>query len=243
MAAFKKVTLIANPAKPKAAELRAEVAEFLKDKGVSISSDGEILITVGGDGTILYNKENSRKPIFGIGSATSFICQAIDVDWKERLSAVLEGKFEREERFMLACELNGKRLPDALNEVAVRNTEHRILTLRLGVDAKKYIFRADGILFSTPTGSSAYCYSCGGDELAPNTRAYEIVAIAPFRRSFEPLIVGEDAVSTLTVEAHCKWSVIIDGQFVYPFDYGVQELRVFKSERTVSFIKPVIKRK
>ncbi len=231
----KSAVVIANPKKREAEKLLEEVKKFLTKKGVEVTEqDADIFIAIGGDGTILYNKGHFDKPIFGIGSKSSFLCQANEQDWREKLSVILGG-FRIQERLMLSSELEGKRLPDALNEVCVRNKEHRILVMKLGVDGKEYSFRADGVLFSTPTGSTAYSYSCGGSEMEVKERRYQIVAIAPYRREFAPAIVPESAECSLVVQSECDADVVIDGQYVVPLAEEAN-VKVFASEKGAKFV-------
>lgn len=235
MEKVKSAVVIANPKKREAGRILGEVEKFLSENGVEVMErEADIFIAIGGDGTILYNKGHFDKPIFGIGSASSFLCQANEGDWREKLSGILEG-FRIQERLMLSSELEGKRLPDALNEVCVRNKEHRILEMKLGVDGKEYSFRADGVLFSTPTGSTAYSYSCGGSEMDVKERRYQIVAIAPYRREFSPTIVPHSAVCSLVVQSECDADVVIDGQYVVPLAEEAN-VRVFASKNKARFI-------
>jgi NAD+ kinase len=228
--------VVANPKKKDAVALRSKVVSFLKSSGINVAPRGGTVVAIGGDGTILFNKRHYGKPFFGIGSASSYLCHATEHDWKERLGHVVRHGYKTEKRLLLASSLDGKRLPDALNEVCVRNKEHRILYLFLTVDGRKFKFRADGVLFSTPTGSSAYCYSCGGDEIERNARAFEIVGIAPFRRTFKPHIVNENAKCHLVVESECDADVVIDGQYVYPIKRK-SRIEVWKSEKDFLFVK------
>jgi NAD+ kinase len=234
MKPVKSAVVVANPSKKNAIETRKQVLEFLGEKGVRISGrSADLFIAIGGDGTVLFNKGHFDKPIFAIGSESSFICQAQHHDWKEKLGKILGG-FQTEERAMLSSELDGKKLPDALNEVCVRNKEHRILAMHLKVDKKDYAFRADGVLFSTATGSTAYSYSCGGEEMGQTDTRCQIVAIAPYRRSFEPMIVPQGAISTLIVESECDADVVIDGQHVFPLERSAV-VKVYASGKKAKF--------
>ncbi|MEM4390131.1 MAG: hypothetical protein QXG98_05745 [Candidatus Micrarchaeia archaeon] len=226
-----------NPKKPESERVQAEVESFLLARGVRLSRKRpDLLITIGGDGTLLWNKEFTRAPVFGIGSAHSFLCQATMANWRERLEALLAG-FRIERRAMLAASLNGKRLEDALNEFVVRAAGHRVLAFELCASGTCMSFRADGLIFSTPTGSSAYAYSSGGIELPPHARCYEIVAIAPYRRAFEYAVLSDAVRSTATVVSEMPAFVAVDGQFVHPFE-GKAVLRVWKSSRTTDFAIP-----
>lgn len=238
---IKTAIVISNPKKKSAGKIAKQVMGFLGSRGIKAVLGREragavkpvkadLLVAISGDGTILYNKNKYDAPIFGIGSRKSFICQANERDWKGKLGQVIEGKGRIQPRLMLSSELDGKRLPEALNEVVVRNRAHRILELKLWVGKRKFEFRADGIMFSTPTGSSAYAYSCGGKELGKTERNYEIVAIAPFRRAFKPMVVSEDTICRLEIESECDAHAVIDGQFAYRLKRS-SKVRVWKGRR------------
>jgi NAD+ kinase len=212
---LKSATVVANPKKGWAEATMSEVKSYLSTKGVRVSDSGEILIAIGGDGTILYNKPHYNKPIFGIGSHTSSLCQARHDNWKQILPKLLSG-YKVEKRLMLSSKLDGIALPEALNEVAIRNRAHRILVLMVKIGSKPHVFSADGILFSTSTGSTAYCYSAGGKIMTPASRKYQAVAIAPYKREFSPSMIDEKTKSMVEVESECDADVIIDGQFVFP---------------------------
>ncbi len=253
---IKTAIIISNPKKKSAGKVALQVKEFLEGRGIRAVFGKEkagaakpiradLLVAISGDGTILYNKNSYDAPIFGIGSRKSFICQANERDWKGKLGRIIGGAERKgklgkaiaggekiENRLMLSSELDGKRLPDALNEVVVRNRAHRILELKLWVGKKKFEFRADGVMFSTPTGSSAYAYSCGGRELKKTAREYEIVAIAPFRRAFKPMVVPENASCRLEIESECDAHAVIDGQFAFRLKRS-SKVRVWKGSRGV----------
>ncbi len=233
--------VLANPKKKQAKQLKKEVLKFLKDQGIKTrAKEPDIAIMISGDGTILYNKQKHNAPIFGIGSYTSFICQSTNLNWKTKLSKVLKGRYEIQERSMLECMLNGKKLPPALNEYCIKTTGARVIRFTLSfeksIDKRKIDFKADGVIFSTPTGSTAYAYSCGGKELEPNSEKYEIVAIAPFRRNFDPMVLDDRVVSNLSIETDQKMSAIVDGQSSFPLKKGKNSAKIFKSEDTVSVI-------
>jgi NAD+ kinase len=236
MAMVESATVLFNPKKREGAGMKREVEKFLLQHGVKLREKGEMVIAIGGDGTILYNKRYYDRPIFGIGGELSFLCQATMKNWRGRLGRVLKG-YRTDKRMMLASELDGKRLPDALNEVCIRRRMHRVLRMKLAVAGRRYALGADGVIFSTPTGSTAYAYSCGGKELQPHARRYGIAAIAPLRRGFKPLVVGENMVSRLLVEEGGEnTDVIIDGQLVFPMKKR-SRVKVYKSGEIVRFVR------
>ncbi|MEM2137583.1 MAG: hypothetical protein QW568_00665 [Candidatus Anstonellaceae archaeon] len=220
--------VLANSKKPIARKIKSEVENFLQQKGVRLSSaKPQLIITVGGDGTVLFSKKFYGIPYFAIGSRTSFICQATFSDWRGKLASALR-KLRTEQRLLLASHLNGKPLPLALNEIGIRNPEPRVLSIHLscGIGSRRestgirsmvsqqnhFAFRADGILFSTPTGSPAYCYSCGGKKMKKSDLRYQAVAIAPFRRAFKPTIISRKSACTIRISGRERAHIFIDGQ-------------------------------
>ena len=227
-----------NPRKPDAKSLRRQISRFLRDAGVRIRSPAraQMLITIGGDGTILYNKNRYQRPIWAIGSDTSFICQSNRKRWKKELEPLVRRGFSVEKRFMLSATLNGKRLPDALNEVVVRSQHHRVLRIKLRVGRKMFRFSADGIIFAAPTGSTGYAYSAGGKEMRATDGRYQIVPIAPYRRMFRPVIVPPSAVCRVELIGRCRADAVVDGQMHQPIRKG-SRLVVRKAKRSLEYVK------
>jgi NAD+ kinase len=230
-----RAAVAANRKKPQTAALRREVERFLRAHGVSLSKKPQLVITIGGDGTVLYHKKHYGTPYFAIGSNTSFICQATFASWRGKLSRVLL-HLRAEKRLMLSCSIDGKKMPLSLNEIGVRNPEPRVLSMHLAVGKKHYAFRADGLLFCTPTGSPAYCYSCGGKQMKKNGARYQAVAISPFRRTFAPLILSRGARCTLRLSGPERAQFFIDGHLFRQFT-SKNTLRVWASAKPFLFAK------
>jgi NAD+ kinase len=240
-----RAVVYANRRKPQAAALRREVERFLRLRGVSLSARRpQLIITIGGDGTVLYRKKHYGTPFFAIGSQTSFICQATFANWRGKLSRALSSLCT-ERRLMLECSIGGRRMPLALNDIGVRTPEPRVLSLHLeAANAKAggrarsrhYAFRADGILFCTPTGSPAYCYSCGGRQMKRNDAHWQAVAISPFRRIFKPLTLSRGARCTLRMSEPERAQFFIDGHCFRLFS-AKHTLRVWASKRAFLFAK------
>ncbi|MCL6088922.1 MAG: hypothetical protein M1530_02020 [Candidatus Marsarchaeota archaeon] len=237
---LKRVAFASNPLKAHARRLRGRMGAYLRQVGVQVVSPrrAQVLITIGGDGTILYNKNRYRRAVWAIGSDTSFICQSNKKRWRKDLEPLVLGGFRTEKRLMLAATLNGKSLPDALNEVVVRSQYHRVLELQLSVGRRRIFFMADGLIFSTPTGSSAYAYSAGGREMERAARRYQVVPIAPYRRLFKPMVLGEHEVCRVRVVGTAKADAVVDGQMHRPIRGG-SELVVRAARRDFEFVRPV----
>lgn len=235
MARIKRATVIANERKYAARKVKRQVLAFLGESHPRPSPRKHLIITVGGDGTVLFAKKYYGTPFFAIGSATSFICQANFSNWKQKLSSTLRHE-KNEKRLMLSAKLNGKTLPPCLNEIGIRNPEPRVISIHLQIGKRHYAFRADGILFSTPTGSPAYAYSCGGKEMKKGERRYQAVAISPFRRLFKPAIIPAATSCTLRISGHEKAQLFVDGQQVGTFTQK-DTLRIRGSKKEFLFAK------
>lgn len=240
--AHKKITsvlLIPNPKKPKAIQLAKQAKHFLAENGIGItkkSNCADFLLLISGDGTVLYNKDKYDLPIFAIGHERSQICQAKEKNWKQALASAIKN-FTLDERAMLSCFVNGKHAFDSLNDVVVRGRNHRVVKFRLEAPKHSGIFFADGIIFATPTGSTAYSYSCGGPKLNPHagTRKYVVAAIAPYKRSLLPFVLPDSAVSRLTVLSS-NADLVFDGQLVRRLAKNAK-LVIKKSKKKVKLIK------
>ncbi len=229
--------VMANEGKPIARKVKKDVQGFLRSRGIAHSPHSpQLLITVGGDGTVLCSKRHYGIPFFAIGSSTSFICQAKFSDWKRKLSSALSRQ-KLEKRLLLESRLNEKALPLSLNEIGIRNPEPRVLSLHLSIGKRHFAFRADGIMFCTPTGSPAYCYSCGGKQMKRGENAYQAVAISPFRRLFSPTIIPAGAYCTLRISGKERAQLFIDGQEAGIFTEK-KTLAVRGSKKKFLFLSP-----
>ena len=230
-----RAAVFANRKKPQAASLKHEVEGFLRAQGVALSGKPQLVVTIGGDGTVLYHKKHYGTPYFAIGSNTSFICQSTFANWRGKLARVLR-RLKSEGRLMLECSIDGQKMPLSLNEIGIRNPEPRVLSLHLAAGKRHHAFRADGLLFCTPTGSPAYCYSCGGKQMATGGLRYQAVAISPFRRTFAPLILARGARCTLRLSGEERAQFFIDGHLFRTFT-SKNTLRVWASRRAFLFAK------
>ncbi|NLN43287.1 MAG: NAD(+)/NADH kinase [Methanosarcina sp.] len=188
--------------------------ERMKEEGV------ELIISVGGDGTVLRNiaKMKDPLPILGINMGTlGFL---VDVEPENALETIEEVnyRFSYIERMRIDVFLNGKMLETATNEIAIMSAKPaKIIQFEVYVeDCILDSMRADGVIFATPTGSTAYAMSAGGPIISPRVNAIVIVPVAPFKLSSRPWVIPSDSEITIKLSAPKKEAVIaIDGQKSY----------------------------
>jgi NAD+ kinase len=188
--------------------------ERMKEEGV------ELIISVGGDGTVLRNiaKMKDPLPILGINMGTlGFLVDVEPEDALETIEEVIYG-FSYIERMRIDVFLNGKMLETATNEIAIMSAKPaKIIQFEVYVeDCILDSMRADGVIFATPTGSTAYAMSAGGPIISPRVNAIVIVPVAPFKLSSRPWVIPSDSEITIKLSAPKKEAVIaIDGQKSY----------------------------
>ena len=101
MKKFSRALVVANEKKPIATQVKKDVQKFLLQRGMKLSAaNPQLVITVGGDGTVLFSKKHYGLPFFSIGSQTSFVCQANFSNWRKKLAAALRSH-KLEERLLL----------------------------------------------------------------------------------------------------------------------------------------------
>ncbi|HRU12150.1 MAG TPA: NAD(+)/NADH kinase, partial [Methanomassiliicoccales archaeon] len=151
--------------------LEREMAERFKVPGHLLEEmDVDIMVTVGGDGTILRALQHSKAPIFGINAGDlGFLTVVSEEELEEGIENLLKGNYELEERIKLQTTVGGRRMPDATNE-AVLHTAHvaKIRHFQVFVDGEMAMnVRSDGIVVATPTGSTCYAMSLGAPLIDP----------------------------------------------------------------------------
>lgn len=198
--------------------LDVDTANKLKKRGSRIREmDVDLLICVGGDGTILRTLHYLRgtTPVLGINMGTiGFLADVQPENAISALTKVLDG-FEVERRERLAVNVKDGTIPYALNEaVVITSNPGKMLHFAIFVDGEEWErLRADGVVFATPTGSTAYAMSAGGPIVHPGVNAAIIVPIAPFKLSARPTVVDINSEINLELLVTKDAELVIDGQF------------------------------
>lgn len=188
-------------------------------------ADVDMLLTVGGDGTILYTLLHSGLPICGINMGEmGFLTTSEPEDLSDTLDRLLAGEYEIVERMKVQPRLNDEVLPSAANEVVVKTPRpSRVLTLRLDADGKEAMeVVADGLIVASPTGCTGYSLSAGGPFVDPRVETFIVVPLAPFNLHARPLLLPPESTLELTLVEPDKMGLLsVDGQVereVHPGD-------------------------
>lgn len=201
-------------------------ADMLGKKGGVKRSDvsglSDLIILIGGDGTFLSVAEsvvNAQIPIAGFNLGTlGFLTELRKDKIYSSVKKLVKGEFRISERKLL--EVNFKdETSMSLNDVVFSKGDiARIIKLRLEIDQVDVSeIRADGLIVSTPTGSTAYSLSAGGPILAPEVNGVVITPICPHSLTFRPFVVPDSSEIRVTLSSDSDNVVItIDGQKVIP---------------------------
>lgn len=216
------------------------IAEVLGVDGKPIGDmDVDILVTVGGDGTILRALQKTKAAIAGVNAGVVGFLTSIDTkNLEERLDLLKNGQFTIEERMKLKVCKNDERLLDCTNE-GVLHTSHvsKMRHFEIFVDDDRALsIRADGIIVSTPTGSTCYSMSVGGPIIAPGVHAFVISMIAPFKLYVRPIVVPASSQIKIKLVRDRDCVLVLDGQ--EEIDVGPDEVVAFsKSEEKSKFVR------
>jgi NAD+ kinase len=205
-----------------------------------INEKADIVVTIGGDGTILLTLEQIDKPIFAINSGgMGFLAEVESKYAIEGLQRVIDGNYNIEERAKLKIILDGKRLADATNEVTVQSDRiAKILYLKIFVDDDLIeTMGADGVIVATPTGSTSYSLSVGGPIMDPTVNAMIIAPLAPFKLSARPWIIPLEKNVRMRLLAKSKETkLVIDGRDAKSVT-SESDIVVTGSEKKARFIR------
>ncbi len=235
--AFNHIGILFHPKLPQSLPLGNEIAAFLRDQErhpwlCSAWDEDEVkrripdldlLITLGGDGTVLRAARMASLagvPILAVKVGRLGFLSEFEPDvWRKHLSPILEGNFWLEERMMLHAEVQreGARLYsfEALNDVVVsRGALARIVRLATYIDGGYMTtYAADGVIVSTPTGSTAYALAVGGPILPPELKNILVIPIAPHLSLDRAIVLSKGASVHIQVSTDHRAMLTVDGQF------------------------------
>ncbi|MBQ6976393.1 MAG: NAD(+)/NADH kinase [Selenomonadaceae bacterium] len=206
----------------------------------------DMALSIGGDGTLIGVCRRFREhevPVCGINLGTlGFLADIEPRELEVRLAKILSGEYIVENRLLLsgfiANELQEKFLGNAINDVVIsKGGSARMLHMEIFVNNTHLTnCKADGLIVSSPTGSTAYNLSAGGPILNPNIRALIIIPICPHTFQMRPLVVSEDDEVRIKVTANSDLSVTLDGQESFKLPPS-DEVVVRKSKMTAQIVK------
>lgn len=203
--------------------LESNSATMIKEKGISLNKlckEVDFLVSVGGDGTLLSvvrKSFNYEKPVLGINLGTLGFLTDINMDELEKfLNDFKSNVYRIDNRMMVEGTLNLNSFV-AFNDIVIsRKSISSMISIDAKIDGKPFnSYYGDGVIVSTPSGSTAYNLSVGGPLVYPLTEAFIITPVAPHSLTQRPLVMPADFEIEFTITDNQGAVVIVDGQDIY----------------------------
>jgi NAD+ kinase len=256
-----KVGLVSRLDEPRALEVAATLAKHLRKKGIIVKPElelakrgrlgggedlsnlkADLIVTVGGDGTVLKTTmtiPEPETPILAVNMGRRGYLT--EVEPSKALRAVelfARSKCRLERRAKLSVHLDGTHVVDALNELVVSSgSPSKMLDLRLSVDSAPLLqFRGDGLIVSTATGSTAYALSAGGPVVDSAVDAFVVTFICPLEFLRPTVLSMERSLSIQMADPKLRALVVADGRFQRELTKGVK-LSVHKAKYDAVFVR------
>ncbi|MGD9971061.1 MAG: NAD(+)/NADH kinase [Sulfuricurvum sp.] len=240
LAAIKRVGILLRPSTPELKDLFFDVKKIFESRGIEVIIDNisggmidvmgqpfdmlcrncDFLVTIGGDGTLISAVRRSygfQLPVLGIHAGKlGFLADVDSSELENFVDKMLEGDYRIDQRAMLQATISGKNGQNdiiAFNDIVLtRPSIAKMIHIETFVDGRSFnTYYGDGVVISTPTGSTAYNLSAGGPVLFPMTQVFALTPICPHSLSQRPVVLpGHFEIEMKTPDASAL--VIIDGQ-------------------------------
>lgn len=266
-AAFERVGILYHPKKPDSRQLAEQIGHYLRENGkrdiwlesaweegatVAHLPDADLLITLGGDGTLLRAARMGAEfevPMLGVKMGRlGFLAEVQPHDWQAPIARMLAGDYWIEQRLMVRVRVE-RRSPesgeivsscvyDALNDVVLsRGNLARVVRISAELD-DSYLttYTCDGLIVSTATGSTGYALAVSGPIMPPELRNILVIPIAPHLSMDRAVILAEGATIRLRAFSDYPPMLTVDGQVVVEVEEG-DEVIVVGSPHLARFVR------
>jgi NAD+ kinase len=213
-----------------------------------LARDIDLMLVLGGDGTMIATARmlgDVEVPVMGVNfGGLGYLAEFPIDELFPALEAILAGDYKVERREMVAAELwRGETLVTrnrVLNDVVINKSAlARIIEIEAYLNGQFVnLFRADGLIVATPTGSTAYNLSAGGPVIYPSMNAIVITPICPFTLSNRPIVVPDDSlIEVRLITKNEEVALTLDGQVGFPLQAGDRAV-IRKSKTTFNLVQP-----
>ncbi len=251
---FKNIVIVSNRDDPRVTEPLALLTKHLKQSAVKVLPaealpDADLVVAIGGDGTMLYASRMVRQtgtPILGINRGRlGFLADVTPDEMIGSLNQVLAGDYSTDSRLLLEARLhrsdNTETVAYALNDVVLQRRETgRMVDFETRVGSQ-YVntHSGDGLIVATPTGSTAYALSCGGPIIEPQLDAIVVVPICPHTLTDRPIVIssGQPVEINLLQRDDTKAEITVDGFSVGGIEPD-DKLRISAANTRVTLVHP-----
>lgn len=211
--------------------------------GEAIFENADIIIAVGGDATILHTAKSAAKyakPVLGINAGHLGYTAGLEKDELDSLGLLFSGEYSISERMMLKASVrdSGEKTFYCLNDAVVKaGSLSKMINISVELEGQNIEYRADGVIFATPTGSTAYSVSAGGPVVDPSIGGILLTPICPHSLISRSIFINENTVLRARAYAGEKAEVYltVDGEIEYPLSRDAV-VEISKSDKTAKLI-------
>ncbi|NYT05660.1 MAG: NAD(+)/NADH kinase [Methanomicrobiales archaeon] len=252
------VVLISRPDDPEASAYTGALAADLETLGYRVTFErrtgealgkagtdfsdieADIAVVIGGDGSVLLTIQQLKRqiPVIGINwGEVGFLADLEPAEAHRFFEHIRGHGYSIEKRMRIALSLDGVPIGNALNEAVIVTTRPaKMLRFTIMIDGTAAEqFRADGILISTPTGSTAYAMSAGGPIVDPRIEGFLLVPLAPYMLSSRPHLISHERAFEVRLESTKPAHLVLDGQQDSELATGCS-IRIEKSPQPALFV-------
>lgn len=261
---MRRFLIVANAIKEKSVECVNRIAQCIKENNgesqiiwlsygskieeeinQSVLGGVELVIVVGGDGTVIWASRvllQYQVPMIGVNAGTvGFLCDMDETNIEESMERIFKDDYFLESRMLLAGRALGAEDEYALNDIAIyRGGNLRVISIELYLNGKLInTYTGDGIVISTPTGSTGYSLSCGGPIVDPSSEMIIVTPIASHSLSARSMVLEENVTIELrpVVRHEGEYEDIrisFDGDKTYPF---TEYVRIKRGAKRILFLR------
>lgn len=258
--------IFGNTTKAEVTKLLSEVVEYLVKKNISFYVDeslakvssaklkkhfisakdilkrSDFILSLGGDGTFLNTARivgNNNIPILGVNlGRLGFFSEVGPDEIREFIPELIQNKFRITEEVIIKSVTDANKTLYALNDIVIdKNDSIRMLELETFYNDEKVVrIISDGIIISTPAGSTGYSLSCNGPIVNPDSRVFIITPISPHTLNVRPIIVPDDGIIKIKIYKEGKARIASDGQNTLIIKFP-SEIILSKADYTIKVIK------
>lgn len=255
---MKKLAIAINPSKDEGFKLLKIVKEKFQDTfnleeiivfnsydsyKEQLPEDIDLILVLGGDGTFLnVGREMSKKvsvPLLGLNMGNLGFLSGIEIQYIDEAIEKIKNKYYSiDNRIILNCNIGENNKQNAVNDVVVtRGILSRIVTFKIFINNKLYTtFKGDGLIISTPTGSTAYNFSAGGPIIYPNLDLITLTPICPHTKSMQPMVVSGESIIEIIPENSKEIHLTVDGQRVIKV-LEKEKITVTRAEKDIKVLQ------
>jgi NAD+ kinase len=241
------LTLVGGPEIEREAISKQTGCAVAEVESQNLGANVDLVLVLGGDGTMISTSRmvaDTEVPVLGINfGGLGYLAEFRIEELYTALESILSGNYRLDKRVMLSVALPGEAqaVHRVLNDVVINKSAlARIIEIEAYLNTQFVnSFRADGLIVSTPTGSTAYNLSAGGPVIFPSMNAIVITPICPFTLSNRPIVVPDDATIELRLKTDKEdVALTLDGQVGFPLKVD-DRVVIRKSKTTFNIVQPM----